>query len=891
MPRTPLATYRIQLHAGFQFAAASDVADYLADLGISHLYASPYLQAAPGSMHGYDVTDHGILNEELGGIAGHARLVEKLRSLGLGQVLDIVPNHMAVSAENAQWFDVLENGPSSRYSSFFDIDWNPAEERLRDKVVLPVLGDQYGRVLSQRQFKIKRDRNQFRICYFDHEYPVAPRSLAPILERAAEISRSDQLRFLSESFRRLPTPRSTERSVQLLRHHDKTVLQELLDRLCAEQPSVSEAINTAVHEWNVDIDKLDDLLNQQNYRLAYWKIGDEEMGYRRFFDVNNLIGVRQEREHVFEATHELTLKWLADGTLDGVRVDHPDGLRDPRQYFIRLREHAPDAWILGEKILEPGEYLRSDWPIQGTTGYDFITLCNQLFVAPEGLEELKDIYGRYTKQPVEFKEIAIEKKMKIVSETLASDVNRLATLFVDICENNRDSRDFTRAGIRRAIRTAASCFHVYRTYVVPERDEITEEDTQRIHEAIEEAKKRRPDVDSGLFDFLARVLSLEVRGKKESEFTLRFQQLTGPVMAKGVEDTAFYDYNRLISLNEVGGDPGTSGLSLEGFHAYMSRMQQASPETMLTLSTHDTKRADDVRARLHVLSEIPERFRITIRRWQRMTHPFRTGNYPGPFTEYFFYQTLIGAWPITPDRMKEYMLKAMREAKMDTSWVQNNVEYEEALQRFIDQAMADKTFMGDVEAFVARINRAGRVNSLAQTLIKCTAPGVPDLYQGGELWDHSLVDPDNRRPVDYALRRWLLGELRAMTPEQYIAVAEERFEDGTPKLWTIHKALELRHERPHVFGANSTYAPVEITGARANNCVAFIRGGEVLTLVPRFSYSVDGAWGGTWVKIPRGTWRNRLTGALIHGGVKVRVSSLLEPFPVALLAREKEVNG
>lgn len=888
MPRTPLATYRMQLHAGFQFSDASNVADYLAELGISHLYASPYLQAAPGSMHGYDVTDHGVVNRELGGAAEHARMVETLRSLGLGQVLDIVPNHMAVSAENAQWFDVLENGPSSRYASFFDIDWNSAEERLRDKVLMPVLGDQYGRVLSRGELKLKRDGSDFRICYFDHEYPLAPRSLAPILLRAADLTKSDQMRFLAESFRRLPAPQSTDRRVQLQRHHDKAVLQELLNRLCAEQFVVCEAIDTAIEEWNNDIDKLDDLLNQQNYRLAYWKVGDEELGYRRFFDVNNLIGVRQEREHVFEATHELVLKWLADGTLDGVRVDHPDGLRDPRQYFLRLRERAPDAWILGEKILEPGEYLRKDWPIQGTTGYDFITLCNQLLVAPEGLEALAKVYTDYTRQPADFEEIAYEKKLKIASETLASDVNRLTTLFVDICENNRDSRDFTRADIRRAIRTAASCFHVYRTYVVPERDEITEEDRQRIYEAIEEAKTRRPDMDGGLFDFLARVLCLEVRGEKESEFTLRFQQLTGPVMAKGVEDTAFYDYNRLTSLNEVGGDPGTRGISLANFHAYMSRMQQTCPETMLTLSTHDTKRADDVRARLHVLSEMPERFRITIKRWQRMTYPFRTGNYPGPFTEYFFYQTLIGAWPITADRMKAYMIKAMREAKMDTSWVQNNTEYEEALQLFIDRALADAAFMGDVESFVARINRAGRVNSLAQTLIKYTAPGVPDLYQGAELWDHSLVDPDNRRPVDYGLRRWLLGELKAMKPEQYISVAEQRFEDGTPKLWTIYQALQLRHERPHVFGPDSSYIPAEITGARADNCVAFLRGGEVLTLVPRFYYSVDGAWGGTWVKIPRGTWRNRLTGAVIAGGVKVRVSSLLEPFPVALLAREKE---
>lgn len=888
MFRTPLATYRIQLHAGFTFQQTSAILDYLQQLGISHLYASPYLQAQPGSTHGYDVVAHNCINSELGGEREHARMVSRLKDLGLGQILDIVPNHMAVSAHNTMWIDVLENGPSSRYSSFFDIDWNSAEERLRDKVVLPVLGDQYGRVLDRGEIKIVRQGSVFSLQYFDNTFPVGPRSLAPLLSRAADLAHSDTLRFLAGSYERLPAPQSTARDVQLARHRDKTVLTDLLDRLCREEQHTCDAIERAIEEWNTSPDKLDVLLNAQNYRLAFWKTGDEELGYRRFFDVNNLIGVRQEREHVFEASHELILQWLSDGTLDGVRIDHPDGLRDPEQYFQRLRQKALDAYIIGEKILEPGEFLRPTWPIQGTSGYDFLTVCNQLLVAPQGLSDLKSIYAAFTRQPIEFAEIAYAKKMKIAKETLASDINRLASLFVDICENNRESRDFTRAEIRRALRSAAACFQVYRTYVVASRDEITNEDREHIGEAMEMAKMRRPDVDPGLFDFLADVLCLEVRGETEDEFTMRFQQFTGPVMAKGVEDTAFYCYNPLTSLNEVGGDPGTSGLSLDAFHAYMEHIARTSPETMLTLSTHDTKRADDVRARLHVLTEIPERFRITLKRWQRMTHPHTTGQYPDPATQYFFYQTLIGAWPISADRMKDYMRKAMREAKTETAWTAINEEYETALDKFIDGALADENFTAEVSAFVDRINRAGRINSLSQTLIKCTAPGLPDLYQGGELWDHSLVDPDNRRPVDYDLRRWLLGELKSMSPEQYIAVHNARFEDGTPKLWTILKALQVRRERPGAFGANGSYARVEVTGPKADNVIAFNRGGEAITIAQRFSYSADGAWGGTWLKLPRGTWRNRLTGDVMQGGVKVRVTSLFEKFPVALLTVEKE---
>ncbi|MGO4209565.1 alpha-amylase family glycosyl hydrolase, partial [Terriglobus sp. YAF25] len=463
MARIPTSTYRLQLHAGFDFDHASAVADYLHDLGITHIYCSPYLQAAPGSMHGYDVVDHQKVNEELGGIEGHGRLRWRLGELGLGQILDIVPNHMALGPENRLWWDVLENGPASRFSTWFDINWHQEEAKLQNKVLVPILGDQYGKVLSDRQIGVARRGAGFVVLYMKNEFPVAPRSLYGLLQRAAEYARSDTLSFIADSFARLPAPEATDRSVAVNRHRDKTVIYALLERLCAEDGNICRSIDQAVADLNNNIDALDDLLNQQNYRLAYWRTADQELGYRRFFDVNTLIGLRVEREHVFEETHALILQWLREGALDGVRVDHPDGLRDPQGYFRRLREQAPDAWIIGEKILESGEWLRQEWPIHGTSGYDFLNVCNGLLAHGPGLEEMTTIYSDFTHEPIDFEDVAHEKKHHVTQEALGSDVNRLAALLVEICENNRDRRDTTRAEIRRVIREVASCFQVYRT--------------------------------------------------------------------------------------------------------------------------------------------------------------------------------------------------------------------------------------------------------------------------------------------------------------------------------------------------------------------------------------------------------------------------------------------
>src|SRR3984957_8859099 len=883
MPRSPSSSYRLQLHSAFNFDDAASVAGYFKDLGISHVYCSPYLQAAAGSTHGYDVVDPQAVNAELGGEEGLARFSSALEALDMGQVLDIVPNHMAAGQENAYWWDVLENGPSSRFAAWFDIDWNSAEVKLQNKVLIPVLGDQYGRVLSAGEIKINYDGRSFQLRYFDNRFPLAPGSLAVPLSMAASYVKAPVLGFIADSLARLPSPDSTEEEVLTARHRDKTILYELLERAANEQPDVSAAIKRAVDELNTNFDALDSLLNLQNYRLAYWRTADQELGYRRFFDVNTLIGMRVERPRVFAETHFRVMEWLRKGTLDGVRIDHPDGLRDPQLYFERLRAGSSTAWIVAEKILQPEEPLRTGWPIDGTTGYDFLNLCNGLLVYGEGLNELTEIYSNFTGEQVQFDSMVHAKKLNVQHEALGSDVNRLAQLFVVICENNRDRRDYTRAEIRRAIREVAASFSVYRTYVAPERDEVTEEDIRQIANAVTIAKTQRSDLSPDLFDFICDVLTLRAHGTVEAEFLLRFQQFTSAVMAKGLEDTAFYCYNRMIGLNEVGGAPERDGTTLDEFHSYCARKQTNHPQSMNTLSTHDTKRSEDVRARLAVLTEIPGSWRSALHRWSRRNQQFKTGKYPDRNTEYFLYQTLIGAWPISLDRITAYMEKATREAKEQTSWTQPNPEFENALKLFIERILATNEFVSELEAFVAKVLLPGRINGLTQTLLKCTAPGVPDTYQGSEIWDLHLVDPDNRGPVDYESRKAMLAELEAgMSVEEIM----NRMDSGMPKLWVLYKTLHLRRERPELFDREAAYSPLQVDGPKQAHLIAFSRGDSVAALAPRWNIKLSGGFGSTTVPLPLGTWSNIFTGEKVKGG-STRAQQLFRRFPVALLVREE----
>jgi (1->4)-alpha-D-glucan 1-alpha-D-glucosylmutase len=878
------ATYRVQLHGGFGFTDAAEIAAYLAELGISHLYCSPYLQAAPGSTHGYDVVNPHKVNEELGGAEGHARLCAALDENGLKQVLDIVPNHMAIGGrENPWWWDVLENGPSSRYAAYFDVDWDPPEAKLRNMVLLPVLGDHYGRLVERAELTLEREGAQFIIRYHDQIFPVSPRSLDDLIATAAQRCDSNHLAFIADALGQLPPSTATDWDAVRKRHRHKEVLREQLMSLYEEQPKVAAALDQVVAEVNSNPDQLDALLERQNYRLAFWRTAGRESGYRRFFDINTLAGLQSEDEQVFAQTHALILDWLKREVLDGVRVDHPDGLRDPEQYFNRLHIACPRAWITAEKILEPGERLPESWPIAGTTGYDFIYRVNNLFVDPAAETALSQFYGEFTGEPTDFAAIVSDKKHFVLREILGSDLNRLTALFVDICERHRRHRDYTRHELHEALREVTACFPVYRTYVRAEAGVVTDDDARVINGSIENAKANRPELDAELFDFFRDILLLRKRGQLETELVMRFQQLTGPVMAKSVEDTAFYSFNRLVSLNEVGGEPGHFGLSPEEFHAACAAAQARWPRAMLASSTHDTKRSEDVRARINLLSEIPDRWSEAVRRWAEINDRYRRENLPDRNTEYLLYQTLVGAWPIETDRVLAYMEKASREAKTHTSWTNPNPAYEDALRAFIEGIMNHPPFTTDLQEFVKPLVEPGRINSLAQTLLKLTAPGVPDFYQGTELWDLSLVDPDNRRPVDYQKRRRFLAKMKQMTAEQVWS----RMDSGLPKMWLIRKILKLRHER-QLFAPEHSYRAVVPRGAKSAHVIAFVRGERAATVVPRWSLK-RGNWGDTAIEIPNGTWRNALTNESVDGG-EILITDLLKNFPVALLSREEAAS-
>jgi (1->4)-alpha-D-glucan 1-alpha-D-glucosylmutase len=882
----PTSTYRLQLTPGSGFEAARDVADYLRDLGVSHMYCSPYLQAAPGSTHGYDVVDYLHVNAELGGEAGRQELCRKLVECRLGQVLDIVPNHMAIAGQhNAWWWDTLENGAASRYAPYFDIEWNAPEERLRNKIVLPLLGDHYGLVLAAGDLKLERRAGSFVIRYYEHTFPVSPESLAPLLAKAAERAGSAQLGFLADSLAHLPGAADSDWASLEAHHRDKEVIRELLTRLLAEQPEASARIDAVVEETNGNIEQLDALLSRQNYRLSRWRTAERELVYRRFFDINTLVGVRTEDQRVFEDTHRLVVQWLQRGDLDGVRVDHPDGLRDPAQYFRRLREaspHTPDkkTWIVAEKILQPGEQLPESWEIAGTTGYDFLNLAGGLFVDPHGEAPLNELYREFTGKSVDFPILAREKKNFVLREILGSDVNRLTALFLQICEEHREQRDYTRHELHEAIREIIAGFPVYRTYVCAGAGVISESDIRYISESVDAAKAARPDLEVRLFEFFRDVLLLRVRGSLESEFVMRFQQVTAAAMAKGVEDTAFYSFLRLVSLNEVGGDPGRFGSSPDDFHRACAETQKSKPLTMLATSTHDTKRSEDVRTRISLLSEIPTAWADAVRRWSAANSKYRSGETPDRKTEYLLYQTLIGTWPISQDRLLAYMKKAVREAKEHTSWLNPNALFEAALDDFVNAVMDDASFTTDLESFLVPLLPAARATSLSLTLLKLTAPGIPDIYQGTELWDLSLVDPDNRRPVDYRTRRRLLAELDRMCADRILARAEE----GLPKLWVIRQALRARNSHPDSFGIDASYQPLWASGPKAAHVVAFARAAAVITVVPRLLASLEG-WGSTLFEIPEGRWRNQFTGELLEGG-KQDMAALFEKFPVALLTNE-----
>lgn len=828
MKKIPRATYRLQFHKGFTFDDAAAVADYLAALGVSHIYASPYLQAAPGSTHGYDVTDHSRVNEDLGGGAAHCRMCRMLRENGLGQVIDVVPNHMSVSSPvcNRWWWDVLKNGPQSRFEPFFDIDWDPPEKRQNGKVLLPVLEDHYGRELEKGKIRTAVRYAEMIVEYREMIFPVSPAS------------------------------------------HAGQDLYELAGRLLADKNA------------------MDNFLQEQHYRLAFWRSASQDLNYRRFFSINDLAAIRIEEDAVFTETHRLIFQWLQKKTIDGLRIDHPDGLADPDQYFRRLAAAAPDAWIVVEKILHPGEDLPDEWPVAGTTGYDFLNLTAGLFIDPAGEIPLTRFYDAFTNEKTVYEDLIYQCKHQVMDDLLGADVNRLAEIMVRICESHPCRRDYTRRELKNAIQELLCCMPVYRTYV-RKGCALRKTDARIIKDTVSMAKTRRPAFDPALFDFIGDLLCGRITGEREEEMMVRFQQLSGPAAAKGVEDTAFYRYNRLSGQNEVGGDPTVFGVSPAVFHENMRMRAKRHPAAMLATSTHDTKRSEDVRARLALLSEISAPWERAVREWSAANAAYRRNGLPDANMEYLLYQTLVGAWPLSSDRAAAFMEKAAREAKRHTSWENPDSAYEAALRAFVTGILSDDTFLNSLSAFVAPLIFPGRINAMAQVLVKLTAPGVPDIYQGTELWDMSLVDPDNRRPVDYPLRRKILRSLESMTLEEIMAAMDT----GLPKLYLIRQALWLRKENPEMFAPGSGYAPLDVRGRQQTHAMAYLRGGGTAVIVPRLVMGFSGDWADTKVELPRGRWQNRFTGASVNVDATssppgVFLGDLLKRFPAALLVKE-----
>jgi (1->4)-alpha-D-glucan 1-alpha-D-glucosylmutase len=872
------ATYRVQLHTGFTFDDAAALVPYLSRLGISHLYCSPVLQAAPGSTHGYDVVDPTRLSDDLGGRTAFERLARALAEHDMGMVVDIVPNHMALAgAANRWWWDVLEDGPSSRYARHFDIDWTPVGEGTGPSVLMPVLGDHYGRVLEAGELRLARVGGSFTVSYAEHELPLSPKSVRELLRAAAARAGSADLVAIADRLDALPSADAADLVEE--RHAGKEALRSDLRALTTTMPAVAEAIDAELASTERDPDALDALLGRQCYRLAHWRTASEELDYRRFFDITTLAGLRAEDPTVFADTHALLLELVGTGDVDGFRVDHIDGLRDPQAYLDRLARSAPSAFLTVEKILAPDESLPETWPVVGTTGYDFLNRALDVLVDPDGYATIDGWYRERTGSEDRFETIAREAKHHVMGHELAAETERVTDLLVRVCHARRRHRDHTRRDLRTALQEVAAGMAVYRTYVVPGHP-TSEVDRARVAAAVARARDERADLDTELLDLLEGVLVGDERGEDEDELALRFQQLSAPVMAKGVEDTAFYRDVRFVAANEVGGEPGHVGRGTDPFHRHNQRTAATWPQTMLTLSTHDTKRSADVRARLVVLSEIADAWCAAIDGWREVNERHRRAAEVDLPTELLLYQSLIGAWPIDLDRLHAAMHKSINEAKVRTSWREPNEAYRRAVADFTRAVLEDRAFTGSVEAFIEEhdLVRLGRLTSLSQVALLLTSPGVPDVYQGDELWDLSLVDPDNRRPVDNEQRAKLLEVLADVGAE---AALDELASGGT-KQWLIHRLLQHRRRRPGLYG--EAYDPLVPAGDQAGHVVAFTRG-DLLVAVPRLHAGLARrGWGTATLPVPRGRWRDVLAGT-DHVGGDVELAALLERFPVAVLER------
>lgn len=956
--RIPRATYRLQFHKDFGFDDAIRVLPYLAKLGVSHVYCSPIQRARPGSMHGYDVVAHTEINPELGGVEGFARFVDALKANGLGQLLDMVPNHMGVfGADNAWWMDVLENGPASLFAQHFDIDWQPLNPELAGKVLLPVLGGHYGETLDGGELVLSFEEGagSFAMRYFEHRFPLAPETYPVVLERALErlgdADASDRLASLSTSFGRLPGRDLASPHEQAERVRDKELFKARLADLVQSQPSVAHALAAAVAEFNLASaearDALHRLIEAQAYRLAHWRVAADEINYRRFFDINDLAGVRMERDEVFEATQSFALDLAASGVVDGLRIDHPDGLYDPAGYFRKLQEGyarraglvlpthdaqgrpARPLYVVAEKIAAAHEDVPDSWHVHGTTGYRFANVANGVLVDTAGRDRVLHAWQRFTGVVEDFASICRDGRREVMRNALSSELNVLSGELLRIARADRGTRDYTLNALRRALSGVCACMTVYRTYIV---DEPSRQDRRFIDEAVVEAARRSGDADLSVFEFVRGALRGEAAtgaspalAERVRRFAMRFQQFSAPVAAKGVEDTAFYRYFPLSSLNEVGGEPDLFGIEIGQFHALSADRALRWPHTMLATSTHDNKRSEDVRNRIDVLSEIPDDWMRALARWHGKCRGTRAnlpgGEAPSRADEYLLYQTLLGTLPpggldadALPDytqRICQYMRKAAREAKLRTRWTQPDEDYESALEHFVREILApaengeEGECLHDIRLLSDRLATIGAWNSLTLTLLKYASPGVPDLYQGSELIALSLVDPDNRRPVDYALRQRLLEELDGMAEEDGLArrvcAMAESPHDGRAKLWFIWRLLSLRRVQPLLFDEGS-YEPLEVEGPLAGHVVAFARrhaDQTVLVLAGRLFASCSGdaatpmlpesvKWNGTTIRLPEGlggrSFRNLLTGEVVSLTDQLELTDAFNSMPWAALA-------
>lgn len=904
----PRATYRLQFTPSFGFRAAKEIVPYLMELGISDIYASPIFKAKKGSLHGYDIVDQNILNPDLGTPEEFEALVKDLKSRGMGWLQDIVPNHMSYSHENLMLSDVLERGSKSEYFQFFDVDWGHTWEGLKDRVLAPFLGDLYGKTLEQGEIKLVYDEAGFAVSYYDVRMPLRLRSYAKVLSQGLE------------SLQRLPGENNSdliELKEIILEANGENPCQSLKKRLWdiySRSNYIKRFVDSNVGSFNgykgdtESFNMLDDLLVEQLFRLSFWKVASDDINYRRFFIVNDLICLRTEREDAFNHVHSLVFDLVEKGSISGLRIDHLDGLHDPAEYLRRVSRRIKDRYLVAEKILLPGEDLPSDWPLHGTTGYDFLNCMNGILCDKGRKEEFDGIYSRFIGSNVSYEDIVYEKKKLIADRHMSGDVDNLARLLKNALDKDRHGRDITFSGIKKALIELLVLFPVYRTYISPEI--FSEKD----HAAIAEASRRAKDRNLDLFneiDFVERFL-LEHKwkaGENSLQFVMRFQQFTGPLMAKGSEDTALYVYYRLLSLNEVGGGPSGFGVSLDEFHRFNDTRARDWPDTMNATSTHDTKRGEDARARINVLSEIPEEWERQIEKWSRCNEGCKKKvngrDVPDRNDEYFLYQALIGSIPFYfeagfRDRIKNYLVKAVREAKVHSGWVRPDTSYEEAFAAFLEEILDCEEFSKEFLPFQRKVAYYGILNSLTQTIAKITSPGIPDFYQGRELWDFCFVDPDNRQPVDFEKRISYQKEIAEREKTDIMGLIAELLasrKDGRIKLFLIHRALLARKENSDLF-AGGAYMRLDVEGEYKENVIAFARKHEgiwALTAAPRLAVTLveegelplgRGIWKDTNLLMNRNaprSWRNAITDQTLKTEDRIYLGDVLEHFPVALL--------